>query len=148
MGFLQWAVSTRSPRDHHSGSTKVPGLESDNSGPAELVEVDAQLCGGVYNVSAVNIRVSIRTPVTKRTAQSNIVVVVQLVDSLDLSTDVEFLNLGVEVLDGRVLRITAKDQLGFLLPKPVQFNRQSPALPDRMRNRAPRQRGSTHLSAR
>lgn len=50
------------------------------------------------------------------TAESDIVVVVELVDSLDLTTNVEFRHLGVEVLDGRVLRIAAKDQLGFLVP--------------------------------
>lgn len=87
-------------------------------------------------------------PATKRTAQSDIVVVVQLVHSLDLSTNVEFLNLGVEVLDGRVLRITAKDQLGFLLPKPVVAFVSYLHYLDRMRNRAPRPDGSTHLSAR
>lgn len=43
------------------------------------------------------------------TAQSNIVVVVQLVDSLDLSTNVEFLDGLVEVDNGRVLGVTAKD---------------------------------------
>ena len=42
---------------------------------------------------------------------------VELVDSLDLSTNVELLDLGVQVLDGRVLLVSAKDQLGFLLPK-------------------------------
>lgn len=41
---------------------------------------------------------------------------VELVDGLNLSSDVEFLNLVVEILDGRVLLITAKDQLGFLGP--------------------------------
>lgn len=52
----------------------------------------------------------------QRTTESDIVVVVELVDGLDLSSNVEFLNIVVEVLDGRVLLITAKDQLGFLSP--------------------------------
>lgn len=72
----------------------VSSLESNNSVPAELVEVNTQLRGSV--------------------AESDIVVVVELVDGLNLSSDVEFLNLVVEILDGRVLLITAKDQLGFL----------------------------------
>ena len=42
---------------------------------------------------------------------------VELVDSLELATNVEFLDLGVQVLDGRVLLISAKDQLGFLRPR-------------------------------
>ena len=74
----------------------VSGLESDNSVPAELVEVNAQLCGGV--------------------AQSDIVVVGELVDGLDLSTNVELFSLGVEVLNGGVVLVTTKDKLSFLLP--------------------------------
>jgi hypothetical protein len=46
--------------------------------------------------------------------------VVELVDGLNLATNVKFLNLGVEIFNGRVLSITAKDQLGFLLPKTGQ----------------------------
>jgi hypothetical protein len=42
--------------------------------------------------------------------------VVKLVDCLELSTDVELLNLGVQVLDGGVLWVTAEDKLGLLLP--------------------------------
>lgn len=42
---------------------------------------------------------------------------VELVDSLDLSTNVELLDSVVQVLNGRVFRVSAKDQLGFLLPK-------------------------------
>lgn len=42
---------------------------------------------------------------------------VELVNSLDLSTNVELLDSVVQVLDGRVFRVSAKDQLGFLLPK-------------------------------
>lgn len=74
----------------------VSGLESDNSGPAELVEVDTELCGSV--------------------AQSDIVVVVQLVDGLDLTTNVKLFGLVVEELDGRVVLVTTKDQLAFLDP--------------------------------
>jgi hypothetical protein len=53
----------------------------------------------------------------RHTAESDIVVVVELVDSLDLTTDIEVLNLGVQVLDGRVLGVTAEDQLSLLLPR-------------------------------
>ena len=74
----------------------VSGLESDNSGPAELVEVDTELCGSV--------------------AQGDIVVVVQLVDGLDLTTNVELFGLVVEELDGGVVLVTTKDQLAFLDP--------------------------------
>lgn len=42
---------------------------------------------------------------------------VELVDGLNLTTDIEVLNIVVEVLDGGVVLITAKDQLGFLGPK-------------------------------
>ena len=74
----------------------VSGLESDNSGPAELVEVDTELCGSV--------------------AQGDIVVVVQLVDGLDLTTNVELFGLVVEELDGGVVLVPTKDQLAFLDP--------------------------------
>jgi hypothetical protein len=43
--------------------------------------------------------------------------VVQLVNSLDLSTDVEVLDGLVQELDGRVLGVTAEDELALLLPK-------------------------------
>ena len=74
----------------------VSGLESDNSGPAELVEVDTELCGSV--------------------AQGDIVVVVELVDGLDFTTNVELFGLVVEELDGGVVLVTTKDQLAFLDP--------------------------------
>ena len=74
----------------------VSGLESDNSGPAELVEVDTELCGSV--------------------AQGDIVVVVELVDGLDFTTNVELFGLVVEEPDGGVVLVTTKDQLAFLDP--------------------------------
>jgi hypothetical protein len=43
--------------------------------------------------------------------------VVQLVNSLDLATNVEFLDGLVQVLDGRVLWVTAKDKLSLSGPK-------------------------------
>lgn len=51
-----------------------------------------------------------------RTAQRNIVVVVELVDGVDFATDVEFLGGLVQVLDGWVLGITTEDQLALLGP--------------------------------
>ena len=54
--------------------------------------------------------------VLKRTAEADIIVVVKLVDCLELSTDVVLLDLGVQVLDGGVLWVTAEDELGLLLP--------------------------------
>jgi hypothetical protein len=41
---------------------------------------------------------------------------VQFVDSLKLSTDVVFMNLGVQDLNSGVLWITTKDKLGLFLP--------------------------------
>ena len=73
----------------------VSGLEGDNPGPAELVKMNAELRGGV--------------------AQSDIVVVVQLVDGLDLSTNVEFLRL-IEELDCWVVLVTTENLVGFLGP--------------------------------
>ena len=53
----------------------------------------------------------------ERTAQTNIVVVVQLVDGLNLASNVQVLDRLVQVDDGGVLGITTKDKLALLLPK-------------------------------
>jgi hypothetical protein len=50
--------------------------------------------------------------------------VVQLVNSLDLATNVEFLNGLVQVLNGRVLWVTAKDKLSLSGPKSGEIPRQ------------------------
>ena len=50
------------------------------------------------------------------TSRGHIVVVVQLVDGLDLATNVELLGDVVQVLDGGVIGIAAKDVLGLLRP--------------------------------
>lgn len=57
----------------------------------------------------------------KLTAQSNVVVVVELVDGLDLSTDVEFLDGVVQVFDSGVLLVTAEDKLCLLGPVTAQL---------------------------
>jgi hypothetical protein len=43
--------------------------------------------------------------------------VVQLVDSLDLATNIELLNSLVQVYDGRVLGVTTEDKLSLFGPK-------------------------------
>lgn len=73
----------------------VAGLEGDDPAPAELVEVCAQLSGGVPQVDKV--------------------VVLQAVDSLELTADVELTSRVEEVVDGRVLGVAAKDLLGLEL---------------------------------
>lgn len=60
----------------------VPGLESDDLGPAKLVKVQTQFGG--------------------RVAETDIVVVLQAVDGLELAADVVLLDSFVEVLDGGV----------------------------------------------
>jgi hypothetical protein len=50
--------------------------------------------------------------------------VVQLVDSLDLSTNVELLNGLVQVLDGRVLGVTSEDELSLSGPNQGEVPRQ------------------------
>lgn len=74
----------------------VTGLEGDHSVPAELVEVNAQFRGSV--------------------AQGDVVVVVELVDGFDLTTDVELFSLVVQEFDGRVVLVTTKDILCLLGP--------------------------------
>lgn len=53
----------------------------------------------------------------RHTAQSSVVIVVQLVDSLDLATNVELLGGLVQELDGRVLGVTTEDELTLLGPE-------------------------------
>lgn len=65
---------------------------------------------------------------------------VQLVDSLNLSTNVEVVNLGVQVLDSGVVRIAAKDQLGFLCPAMVGTDRQPYRVMQTHYTRIPRRR--------
>jgi hypothetical protein len=78
----------------------VTGLESDNLGPAELLEVGADLSRSV--------------------AESDVVVVHEALDNLDLTTNVDIASGLVEVLDGRVLWVAAEDELGLgLLVRPV-----------------------------
>ena len=60
------------------------------------------------------------------TAERDIVVVVQLVDGLDLSTNVELLDGLVQVLDGRVLNVTTEDELSLLGPKSGEFRVSEP----------------------
>ena len=59
----------------------------------------------------------------EHTAQSDIVVVVQLVDSLDLPTDVELLDGVVQVHDGGVLGVTAENFLGLLGPVSMRVSK-------------------------
>lgn len=53
----------------------------------------------------------------EHTAEGDIVVVVELVDGLDLATNVELLNGVVQVHDSRVLWVTAEDELSLSSPK-------------------------------
>jgi hypothetical protein len=79
---------------------RVTGLESDNLGPAELLEVSADLSRSV--------------------AESDVVVVHEALDNLDLTTNVDITSGLVEVLDGRVLWVPTEDELGLgLLVGPV-----------------------------
>lgn len=50
------------------------------------------------------------------TSKTDIVVVVELVDGLELTTDVEVLGGVVEVDDSRVLWVSTEDKFTFLLP--------------------------------
>jgi hypothetical protein len=73
----------------------VSGLESNNSLPAKLGELGSELSRGI--------------------SETDIIVVVESVDGLELTTDVELLDSIVKVLDSRVLGVTSEDQLGLLL---------------------------------
>lgn len=64
----------------------------------------------------------------EHTAESDIVVVVELVNSLDLSTNVEFLDGLVQVDDGRVLWVTTEDELTLFGPKSGEIPRQQAPL--------------------
>jgi hypothetical protein len=53
---------------------------------------------------------------SKPTSESDVVVVGKFVNSLNLSSNVELLNLGVEIYDSGVLFVTTKDELSFFRP--------------------------------
>tara|TARA_R110002003_G_scaffold202_10_gene15724 strand:- start:8922 stop:9542 length:621 start_codon:yes stop_codon:yes gene_type:complete len=93
-------IGLASPRSANSQLTmsavhRIPGLESNNLLPAELVEVQTQL--------------------RRRISQTDIVVVLQAVNRLELSTNVVLLRSVEKVLDRWVLLVAAKDLLGLLL---------------------------------
>ena len=71
----------------------VAGLEGDDARPAELLEVDAQLGGGV--------------------AQGDVVVVVEAGDGGDGPADVVAAGCCVQVFYGGVFGVTAEDGKGF-----------------------------------
>ena len=73
----------------------VPGLEGHDARPAEFVEVQTKLSGGV--------------------AETNVVVVHEAVNGLDLAADVVVAGNLKKVLDSWVIWVTAKDLLGLLL---------------------------------
>jgi hypothetical protein len=50
------------------------------------------------------------------TSETNVVIVHQPVDGLDLSANIVFLRLVEQVLYGRMLLVTSKDLLGLFLP--------------------------------
>jgi hypothetical protein len=74
----------------------VAGLEGDNTGPAELVKVQAELCRSI--------------------SEGDIVVMLEAVDGVNLATNVKLLHGVVKVFDRGVLWVAAKDLLGLLLP--------------------------------
>ena len=74
----------------------VASLESDNAGPAQLVEV--------------------KTELSWRVSKTDIVVMLETVDSLKLAANVVLFLGVVEVFDRWVLLIAAEDLLGFLRP--------------------------------
>lgn len=70
---------------------RVSGLESDNLSPGELVEVSSELGGSE--------------------SEGNVVKVGRSLDSLDLTADVELLNVVAEVSDGRVGDVVSSHDL-------------------------------------
>lgn len=102
----------------------VTGLEGDDSGPAELVEVGADLRGRVCYLTS---RQYIATYGEKGeeegkegalllTSEIDEVVVLELVNSLKLAAHVELLGGLVEELDSRVLLVSSKDLLSLKSP--------------------------------
>ena len=70
-------------------------LEGDNSRPPHLVEMSAKLGRGK--------------------AESDIIIVIQPIDGLELASDVVLLGLGEQVLNRRVFLVPTKDFLCFFL---------------------------------
>jgi hypothetical protein len=73
---------------------RVSGLEGNNARPAKLVEVESEFGRGI--------------------SQRNVIVVLQSIDGVELSADIELLDGVVEVLDGGMLLIATEDLVGLL----------------------------------
>lgn len=96
---------------------RVTGLESDNLGPAELVEVSAELSRSVFfHTMSARFSPPFLAPSCQLTSQLDKVIMLQLVDSLKLSTDIKLLGGVVKVLNSRMLLITAENLLSLELP--------------------------------
>lgn len=83
----------------------------------------------------------IRSPIDsgeKHTAQTDIVVVVQLVDGLNLATNVQLLDSLVQVDDSRVLGVTTEDKFTLLLPKKNQGGKNTSAIRPTKKHERPR----------
>lgn len=118
---ISTAVSLTILGSYYGNRKRIPSLEGDNPGPAELVEVSAQLCGSVYTIIVRILSFDRDLSPSEQdilTAKINIVIVIGLVHSFHLSTDIELMYLVVQVFNRRVLLITAEDQLR--LSRPVQ----------------------------
>ena len=78
----------------------IAGLKGNNPRPAEFFEMNSELCRSV--------------------AQSDIIVVVEPGDGVDLAAYVIILDSVVQVFDSWMLRISAEHFLGLLLSAPCQ----------------------------
>jgi len=90
----------------------VSSLECDNLGPAELVKVKAELCRCVFPMLVLVWIIVKGNP----TSQSNIVVVLEAVDGVNLSTHIVFAGSVVEIFHRWVVFVSSKNLLGLLRP--------------------------------
>jgi hypothetical protein len=97
------ACSRRSNRQLPMGTVHgIPGLESNDSGPAQFSKMVPQLGRGV--------------------SKGSIVVVTASVDDFDFAANVVLLHVVEKILYRRMFFIATKNLLGFLLPKSDQMS--------------------------
>lgn len=101
--------------------TGIPGLESDDLGPTELLKVQTELRGGVWH-DGVSHSVLETWKITQLvlTPQTDIVVVAEPANGIQLTTNVELARRVVKVADSRVFVVTSENFQRLL--RPIRHN--------------------------
>ena len=96
---------------------RISGLEGNHLLPAKLVKVKSKLRRGIFS----KLVFGDRGRKVCLTSQSDVIVVFEAVDGVNLSSNVEFLGSLVQIFNSRMFVVSAKNFFGLLLPIDHQF---------------------------